>query len=321
MLTRATAFVGWGVVVASALTTVTVGCNTSLNLGGDRDGGGEAGSDAGTSAWPDGATTTNPTFAAWPMPDDSPQASNYAIANGTATDKTTGLVWQQGIVIGRFSFKDAKQACTQLRLDGREDWLLPTRIELVSLINYETGSLFNGSVFADDQPACFWTSSSYAANPSSQAWQVASRMTQPSNVTDACAARCVRRLGGSSNAGVEFRGVVAIDHGTGLTWQQLPPTSVRTAIAADDYCTALSLGDYASGWRLPTIRELQTIVDERLHNPAFDPSFGSSSAGTWASTGERDPEGRNYAWIVRFADGQTISQRIDMEYNVRCVHP
>src|SRR5689334_16839225 len=58
------------------------------------------------------------------------------------------------------------------------------------------------------------------------------------------------------------------DTKTRLTWQQGAAPSTYTWTDASPYCGALNLG--GMGWRLPSVRELQTIVDETLHAPAID---------------------------------------------------
>ena len=55
-------------------------------------------------------------------------------------------------------------------------------------------------------------------------------------------------------------------------------------------------------WRIPNMRELESIVDAELFDPAIDPIFGpTASGGYWSSTTiAADPSG---AWFVDFSDG------------------
>jgi hypothetical protein len=59
---------------------------------------------------------------------------------GTAYDAVTGLTWERfpeaTPETGHFTFDEARTYCTNLRLDGRSDWRLPTRGELISLTDY-----------------------------------------------------------------------------------------------------------------------------------------------------------------------------------------
>lgn len=66
------------------------------------------------------------------------------------------------------------------------------------------------------------------------------------------------------------------------------------------HCAGLDLG--GAGWRLPTIQELQTIVDETQNGAALDgTAFPSQPDGDyWAST---PCDVGTFAWKVDFHDG------------------
>jgi hypothetical protein len=63
------------------------------------------------------------------------------------------------------------------------------------------------------------------------------------------------------------------DRYTGLIWQRHVDPACEdgccTWSEAQDYCAGLDLGDQ-SDWRLPTLKELQTLVDEAQASPAID---------------------------------------------------
>jgi hypothetical protein len=61
------------------------------------------------------------------------------------------------------------------------------------------------------------------------------------------------------------------DMKTHLVWQQRDDGMTRTWDSAGTYCAGLSLD--GEGWRLPTIKELQTIVDYSKTNPSIDSRF------------------------------------------------
>jgi hypothetical protein len=89
---------------------------------------------------------------------------------------------------------------------------------------------------------------------------------------------------------------------TGLMWQQeTAPGGVSYSWQeALQYCEGLELGGHTD-WRLPNVRELQSIVDYGRYEPAIDPIFGAVSGWYWSSsTSVFFPGG---AWVVVFGDG------------------
>ncbi|MCK6586273.1 MAG: DUF1566 domain-containing protein, partial [Polyangiaceae bacterium] len=59
-----------------------------------------------------------------------------------------------------------------------------------------------------------------------------------------------------------------LDKDTNLTWQRQVDANIYNQIEADAYCMALNTN--GGGWRLPTISELLTLVDETGYSPAID---------------------------------------------------
>ncbi len=104
------------------------------------------------------------------------------------------------------------------------------------------------------------------------------------------------------------------DNCTGLQWQKdtadvngdgkLSPE--RDGGDADPWCDALAYCENLSfaghdDWRLPDVRELQSIVDYGRYDPAIDPVFGAFSSVYWSSTSGADfPD---LAWSVSFYVG------------------
>ena len=59
------------------------------------------------------------------------------------------------------------------------------------------------------------------------------------------------------------------DTRTRLTWQRSPDLTPRGWTLAAPYCSDLDLN--GKGWRLPSVKELLTLVDESRWGPAIDP--------------------------------------------------
>lgn len=76
----------------------------------------------------------------------------------TITDNVTGLMWQRVPLTGTtYTWAQAVATCSTLALAGHRDWRLPSRIELVSIV--DAGLTY------------FWSSSPVAGYPS-RAWLV-----------------------------------------------------------------------------------------------------------------------------------------------------
>jgi hypothetical protein len=98
------------------------------------------------------------------------------------------------------------------------------------------------------------------------------------------------------------------DNYTGLVWQQGYSEATMAFDAAAPYCAGLTLGGHT--WRLPSIRELATLVDEARVAPSInvtmfpDTQYGARSNDCyWASHRARGND--SAAWALNFDDGFT----------------
>jgi hypothetical protein len=109
---------------------------------------------------------------------------------------------------------------------------------------------------------------------------------------------------------------VVLDVMTKLNWQQLAPTQTFTWAGASSYCRGLNLN--GGGWRLPTMRELVTIIDISQIALMID---GTAFPGTpaqwfWTLTPALTP---GNGWAVDFYSGGTGDWAPSSAYYVRCV--
>lgn len=102
-------------------------------------------------------------------------------ANGTVTDRETGLMWKrcgeghsgqdcEGSIVW-FYWKDAMQAAASSNFAGYSDWRLPNVKELQGLV--ETGCHFpsiNAVVFPNTESTVYWTSTPLAFG--AEVWRV-----------------------------------------------------------------------------------------------------------------------------------------------------
>ncbi len=110
---------------------------------------------------------------------------------------------------------------------------------------------------------------------------------------------------GDSGVGIELSytdngNETITDNATGLVWQKSGSHNPAGWPEAISYCNNLSLA--GGGWRLPNIKELQSIIDFGRVSPATNPLFTSTQNGFyWSSTTVMGNQ--NNAWILYFLNG------------------
>ncbi len=107
------------------------------------------------------------------------------------------------------------------------------------------------------------------------------------------------------------------DNVTGLMWQQEDDDTTRTWDEACSYCNDLALGGY-SDWRLPSKKELMSIVDYSIYSPAIDTTYfpGTNASLYWSST----PYSSFSRWFVYFGYGRVgYGYGKSLSGYVRCV--
>jgi len=123
-------------------------------------------------------------------------------------------------------------------------------------------------------------------------------------------------------------GAVVLDHRTGLYWARC---SVGQKLV-DNYCAGLAnrytwdqantLQSNLAGngdWRLPTVEELQALVEYRVFNPAIDPNaFPNTPPSNFWSSSEAAYDAF-YAWTVHFANGFSNWRHKRQRFEVRLV--
>ncbi|GAA4812580.1 DUF1566 domain-containing protein [Streptomyces ziwulingensis] len=267
-------------------------------------------------------TSLAPRWADWPMPGAAGRPAQYTdLGDGTVRDEVTCLVWQRTSAPGTYTFAGARSYCARLDLNGG-GWHLPSRIELMSLVDTaRTGPAVDTAAFPGTPAMFFWTSSPWAVPKSPpRAWIVNFYEGLSSNAAYRSAsykARCVR--GGTGEGRPAYRAAAGriTDPATGLTWQRGTASGTMTPAGADGYCAALTDGGRA--WRLPTVKELATLVDDGRVTPAIDRTAFPDTPGTgayWSS----DPFAGDSSqrWFLSYNDGIT-SHRALAEAHVRCV--
>ncbi|MAG63454.1 hypothetical protein CMO84_08030 [Candidatus Woesearchaeota archaeon] len=267
------------------------------------------------------------------------QPSYLDNGDGTVSDLNTGLMWQQS---PDFDTKRSWSACATyadaLVLAGHSDWRLPTVKELYSLIDFRGSSTANPAVpyidttyFAFEYPdpssgdrpidVQFWSSTAYVGttmNGDATAFGVNfadGRIkgypsgTLPNGTQFERYVRCVR---GTTTYGVNNfvdngDGTIT-DVATNLMWAKSDSTTPLDWEAALAYAENSTLAG-ATDWRLPNVKELQSIVDYTRAldatdpaqvGPAIDPIFDivDPQSWAWSSTTHLDPPLGTLSWAA-----------------------
>jgi hypothetical protein len=274
-----------------------------------------------------GFTMPNPVSSGLP----NPAAYDTTVA-GVVTDKVTGLVWERAVSSQTVTQAQAAAYCTANRLGGRSDWRVPAVLELTSLVDFTIpggggAPVIDGTAFPGTPLTTFVTSSSVAGTPG-QLWAVdfSYGNTGAANAIDSLRVRCVRNgpaptpsrcysVGARYVPSTVSGAPLISDLATGLTWQQTPSAQAMTWDAVASYCTGLS-----GGFRAPSMKELQTLVDYSVASPgpAIDKlAFPGFQAHFWTST--RSPNNTTVAWLVMFDSGTATWNGTETNYYVRCV--
>jgi hypothetical protein len=111
------------------------------------------------------------------------------------------------------------------------------------------------------------------------------------------------------------------DTKTKLTWQQTISPTTYSFADATTYCTNLGASLGGAGWRVPTIKELQTILDHsQVSGPLIDTTAFPSTPlhYFWSSTPQVGTS--SGPWVVDFGLGNVTLPGMSTSNNVRCLH-
>lgn len=249
--------------------------------------------------------------------------------NGTITDNVTGLIWQKRDDETLRTWDDAVDYCDDLTDGGYPDWRLPSKKEIVSTIYYEKNEdAIDTNVF--DDTLCvgqeYWTSTAYDYESSIASWEFQSHQGDVGGgyKTDPKCVRCVRGDNLRYGNFVDLGNGIVKDKYTRLMWQKDEGGQMEWQ-AALSYCEGLSLANYQD-WRLPNIKELESLVDDSTHGPAirssYFPNFPNAFiAYYWSSTaypGKLDSSPLQ-AWYIDFNYGSITFSFPNNPFYVRCV--
>jgi hypothetical protein len=234
-------------------------------------------------------------------------------------DNVTGLTWQIAIQGSTFNgLQDVVDAANAAKVGGHADWRAPAIRELQSIVNYAVDTpAIDQTFFPSTGAVDFW---SPGTDGSSLAWYVnfSNGYVYYYIEDSTMAVRLVRGEPWFGFLSAHGNGTVS-DAGSGLMWQQGEATPEAVAWdAALSQCQGLALGGY-DDWRLPTAKELLSIVDFGRYFPVTKQTAfpNTQSSGYWSST--TNGSNTSEAWGVDFSDGYLGSSAKTSNYYVRCV--
>lgn len=110
------------------------------------------------------------------------------------------------------------------------------------------------------------------------------------------------------------------DNVTGLVWQddEEAKTVTRSWEIAKSYCETKST-PIGSGWRLPTRKELQGLVNYEQVDPAINNAFVNTGSYYYWSSSFSALSSYSYKWSVHFKDGITGRENRGNNFYIRCV--
>jgi hypothetical protein len=238
--------------------------------------------------------------------------------NGTVTDTVTSLMWQQKDG-GEMTIENAQLYCDTLTLGGYTDWRLPNCHELFSILNHDKVNPAIDTIYFTKTLAEYWWSSERQANDSNKVWVTNAGGgvgNHPKTETISAGGpkrfhvRAVRDVTTPTllpNHFMDNGNGTTTDLVTDLTWQQIPYSDSITWEQALTLADTLTFAGY-SDWRLPNIKELQSINDESLINPSINQTFfsGVNVNHYWSSTSL--PNQTTKAWYLDTQFGVTTYQ-------------
>ncbi|MBN1769682.1 MAG: DUF1566 domain-containing protein [Deltaproteobacteria bacterium] len=237
--------------------------------------------------------------------------TSSGVAEPVVRDRVTGLQWM-ACAAGHsgstcagtaplMTWDAAVSYCEALSWNGDSDWRLPSRFELLSIVDFgrSVAPMIDTAVFPNAPSTHYWTIDSDAdadpAGSTATTYAFNTGYLASRAKTNSASVRCVRSEAAGGLPVIRFRRddptgtgqPIVRDAVTGLVWQgcvagrtggactgSATLTNWRTAL---DYCQDLAWAGF-DDWYLPDLREIVSIVDPLRDAPAVRTDVFPSTA-------------------------------------------
>jgi len=248
--------------------------------------------------------------------------------DGTATDTVTGLMWQQADG-GEMTIESAETYCQNLALGGYSNWRLPNAQEAFSILNHgKQNPPLDTAIFPKTDAEYWWTSERQIGN-SAKVWVTNAgggignhpkSETVSAGGTKKFHIRAVRDVTPPPLILSQFTNLdsIILDNLTGLEWQRFAVPDSMTWENALVFAENFQLQG-KSDWRLPNIKELESLNNETLSQPSIDINYFQriDSKKYWSSTSLPNQQGQ--AWFMDTRFGVISHELKTVKNSVLCV--
>lgn len=238
-------------------------------------------------------------------------------------DSNTGLFWEvksplEGDVNycrDLYTFDEAQmiypKKLNNVKYGGYDDWRMPNKDELRSILDYALKDIaINTTIFENCQIGDYWTKNLYKLQ-SYFGWVIfmgfgssIAKSRETGRFVMAVRGGNDRRFGEPDTSRFQCNGDGTVnDETTGLMWQQ-GNNERMGADTAEQLCLEMTLGGHTD-WRLPNIKELNTILnlDEKQNNWFFDEVFSTEGLSGMLHYSSSSIFKNYYTWVTNFTYG------------------
>jgi Protein of unknown function (DUF1566) len=248
------------------------------------------------------------------------------LSSGVVLDTVTGLMWQQ-VDAGEMTIDKAIVYCDTLSLAGFTNWRLPSAHEAFSILNHQYANPSLLSTVFPVSLAEYWWTADRQYNDTNKIWATNAgggignhprTETISAGGTKKFHVRAVRDVVSPTtvaNAFTDNGNQTITDNLTQLVWQKNPRIDSMTWEDALQYADTFQLAGYTD-WRLPNIKELQSINDEKRGSPSINKTFFPTAITGKYFSSTTLPNQTTKAWYLDTQYGITTYQYKTVKLNV-----